>query len=135
MSSKDTSFAKKPRAIKCGDRFIDFEKPQIMGVLNLTPDSFYDGGKYNQEKQRAFRVEQMLKEGATIIDIGAVSTRPGAKIISVEEEIERIVWPLERLVKLFPEAFFFDRYLSFKSSEGMYRRRSAYHKRYFRGKL
>ncbi|MEJ2595011.1 MAG: dihydropteroate synthase, partial [bacterium] len=85
MSDKDTSFEEKQRAIHCNGRRITFERPRVMGVLNLTPDSFYDGGKYKQEKERAQRVEKMLKEGADIIDLGAVSTRPGAKPIPVDE--------------------------------------------------
>ena len=106
MSDKDTFFGTKARSINCKDSSIDFSRPKIMGVLNLTPDSFYDGGKYYQEKQRAVRVENMLKEGADIIDIGAVSTRPGANMLSLDEELNRIIWPLERLVKLFPDAVF-----------------------------
>jgi len=106
MSDKDTSFAKKTRLINCRGKQLNFEKPKVMGVLNLTPDSFYDGGKYHQEKIRARHVEKMLKEGAYVIDLGAVSTRPGSAAISEEEELERIIWPLERLVKLFPEAIF-----------------------------
>ena len=106
MSDKDTFFGIKARAINCKGRLIDFNRPKIMGVLNLTPDSFYDGGKYHQEKLRAERVENMLKEGADIIDIGAVSTRPGADMLSLDEELNRIIWPLERLVKLFPKAIF-----------------------------
>jgi len=106
MSDKDTFFGTKARLINCKGSPIDFSRPKIMGVLNLTPDSFYDGGKYHQEKQRAVRVENMLKEGADIIDIGAVSTRPGANMLSLDEELNRIIWPLERLVKLFPDAVF-----------------------------
>lgn len=106
MSDKDTSFDKKTRAINCRETLLNFDKPKVMGVLNLTPDSFYDGGKYHQEKERAKQVEKMLKEGAEIIDLGAVSSRPGAETVTADEELERIIWPLERLVKLFPEAIF-----------------------------
>lgn len=106
MSDKDTSFDTKAKQIRCGEKVLDFIKPKVMGVLNLTPDSFYDGGKFHQEKDRATRVYKMLKDGADIIDIGAVSSRPGAKIISVEEELNRIIWPLQRLVKEFPDAIF-----------------------------
>ncbi len=106
MSDKDTFFEEKQRVIRCNGRRITFDRPRVMGVLNLTPDSFYDGGKYKQEKERARRVEKMLKEGADIIDLGAVSTRPGAKPIAVDEELERIIWPLQRLVSTFPDAIF-----------------------------
>ena len=106
MRAKDTVFAKKVKTIQMGDIMMDFNTPKVMGVLNLTPDSFYDGGKYHQEKERAMQVEKMLKEGASIIDLGAVSTRPGATSISLEDELERMIWPLERLVKTFPRAIF-----------------------------
>ena len=131
MSDKDTSFDKKTRSITCGGKVLDFSEPRIMGVLNLTPDSFYDGGKYHQEHQRAQRVEQMLKEGASIIDIGAVSTRPGSKAVSLEEEIERLVWPLQRLVKTFPEAIFsVDTYRSTVARECVLSG-AQHHQRYF----
>ncbi len=106
MRAKDTVFGKKIKTIQVGDITMDFNTPKVMGVLNLTPDSFYDGGKYHQEKEHTKQVEKMLKEGASIIDLGAVSTRPGAKVIDVEDELERIIWPLERLVKTFPDAIF-----------------------------
>lgn len=106
MSDKDTSFGTKTRSVNCHGKVLDFEIPKVMGVLNLTPDSFYDGGKYHQEMERARKVEQMLKDGADIIDLGAVSTRPGAKTITLDEELNRIIWPLERLVNLFPDAIF-----------------------------
>lgn len=85
---------------------IDFSASKIMGILNLTPDSFYDGGKFQQEKLIKEQVGKMLKEGADIIDLGAVSTRPGAEIIDEEEELRRISWPLQRLVNEFPETIF-----------------------------
>jgi len=106
MSTKDTVFDNKTKAIRCGDITMDFNKPKVMGVLNLSPDSFYDGGKYHQEKERARQVEKMLKESADIIDLGAVSSRPGAADIGLEEEVERLIWPLQRLVKTFPDAIF-----------------------------
>lgn len=106
MSTKDTVFDNKTKAIRCGDITLDFNKPKVMGVLNLTPDSFYDGGKYHQEKERVEQVERMLHNGADIIDLGAISSRPGATDISLEDELERIIWPLQRLVKLFPKAIF-----------------------------
>lgn len=106
MSAKDKDFGNKIKPFRIGDIIMDFNTPQVMGVLNLTPDSFYDGGKYKQEKDRMNRVESMLREGVSIIDIGAMSSRPGAKEISEEEELERIIWPLERLINAFPEALF-----------------------------
>ncbi|ANW97500.1 dihydropteroate synthase [Wenyingzhuangia fucanilytica] len=73
-----------------------------MGILNITPDSFFDGGKYKDEKAILLQVEKMLQDGATFIDVGAYSSRPGAKHISEEEEINRIVPVVELLVSKFP---------------------------------
>lgn len=106
MSTKDTSFSKNPKSIHCGSKILDFTKPRIMGVLNLTPDSFFDGGKFNQEKHWIEQTAKMLKEGADIIDLGAVSTRPGAKLIGVDDELDRIIEPLEILIGEFPETIF-----------------------------
>ncbi len=74
-----------------------------MGILNLTPDSFYDGGKYKSERSILLQVEKMLDEGATFIDIGAYSSRPGAKDLSENEELNRITQTLELLIKNFPD--------------------------------
>lgn len=74
-----------------------------MGILNLTPDSFYDGGKYKTDKDIFLQIEKMLSEGATFIDIGAYSSRPGAKHISEKEELARISAVLEIIIKKFPE--------------------------------
>jgi dihydropteroate synthase len=106
MSNKDTPFKKKIRPVRCGNKIIDFSTPKIMGILNLTPDSFYDGGRYQQERMWTEQAGKMLQEGADIIDIGAVSTRPGAKMITEDEELERILPPLQKLVSEFPEAVF-----------------------------
>lgn len=78
--------------------------PKIMGILNLTPDSFYDGGRYNNIDLILNHTHKMLLEGADIIDIGAMSTRPGAEIISEEEELERLIEPINQITKNFPEA-------------------------------
>ena len=74
-----------------------------MGILNLTPDSFYDGGKFDKAERWAERCEQMLEQGAAIIDIGAFSSRPGAKMISLEEEKQRLIPALKFIAKKFPE--------------------------------
>ena len=74
-----------------------------MGILNITPDSFYDGGKYKNEADILFQTEKMLNEGATFIDVGAYSSRPGAAHISEKEELKRILPVIELLVKYFPE--------------------------------
>ena len=74
-----------------------------MGILNLTPDSFYDGGSYKNEKDVLLKVEKMLTDGATFVDVGAYSSRPGADDITVEVELARILPIIELLVKEFPE--------------------------------
>ncbi|MCD4727285.1 MAG: dihydropteroate synthase [Pirellulales bacterium] len=88
--------------LKCGTKTIDLSKPLIMGILNLTPDSFYDGGKYNSEKDILCQTEKMINEGAAIIDIGAVSTRPGAEDISEKEEIKKLTPVIKSLKNHFP---------------------------------
>jgi dihydropteroate synthase len=90
--------------INCRGTLMDLSEPKIMGILNLTPDSFYDGGKFTQEKRILKRVEQMLSEGSDIIDIGGQSTRPGARFVSDKTEIKRVL-PFVRLISSrFPEA-------------------------------
>lgn len=79
------------------------ESPVVMGILNLTTDSFFDGGSYLTEEKWILRTNEMLEQGAAIIDIGALSTRPGALEISEQEEIERLINPIKTLVKQFPE--------------------------------
>jgi dihydropteroate synthase len=87
--------------INCKGNLIDFNTPKIMGILNVTPDSFYDGGKYNSEKNILDQVEKMLKDGAAFIDVGAYSSRPGAEHISLEEEKNRLLPVLNLLNKQF----------------------------------
>ena len=82
--AQDTVFSQKIKQI-----FDQSAKPVIMGILNVTPDSFFDGGRYTEEKQWLAHTAQMLAEGADIIDIGACSTRPGAAVVTEEEELER----------------------------------------------
>lgn len=89
--------------INCLGKLIDFSIPKVMGILNITPDSFFDGGKYKNEKDILLQTEKMLHDGATFIDVGAYSSRPGAKHISEEEELKRIVPVIHLLVKHFPE--------------------------------
>ncbi len=88
--------------INCKGKLVDLSKPKVMGVLNLTPDSFYDGGKYKDESEIQKQVEKMLFEGATFIDIGAYSSRPGATAISVEEELQRITRIVQLILKEIP---------------------------------
>ena len=89
--------------INCKGQLLDLTTPKVMGILNLTPDSFYDGGKYSTPKTVLEQTERMLKEGATFIDVGAYSSRPDAQHITEEEELSRIVPIIELLIKEFPE--------------------------------
>jgi dihydropteroate synthase len=89
--------------INCNGKLIDVSSPKIMGILNHTPDSFFDGGKYKTEKEMLLRTEKMLLEGADFIDVGAYSSRPSAAFVTEEQEIERLVFVLEILAKHFPE--------------------------------
>jgi dihydropteroate synthase len=89
--------------INCKGQLIDLSTPKVMGILNVTPNSFFDGGKYNNETELLLRVEKMLTEGATFIDVGAYSSKPNAEFVSEEEEISRIVPVVNLLQKHFPE--------------------------------
>lgn len=80
----------------CG-RDLDLSQPRIMGILNITPDSFSDGSHFNQLDKALFRAEQMVAEGADIIDVGGESTRPGAAYVSEQEELDRVVPIIEQL--------------------------------------
>ncbi|GHN00288.1 dihydropteroate synthase [Cytophagales bacterium WSM2-2] len=83
-------------------RLIDLSQPRIMGILNVTPDSFYDGKKYAADGSQLKQVEKMLSEGADFIDVGGYSTRPGAVEISVEEELKRVLPVIKSVVENFP---------------------------------
>ncbi len=89
--------------INCKGKLIDLSTPKVMGILNLTPDSFYDGGKYQNENEVIAQTKKMLHEGATFIDVGAYSSRPGAKHITEDEELARIVPIIKLLVSTFPD--------------------------------
>lgn len=90
--------------INCKGNLIDFSVPKIMGILNITPDSFYDGGRNKNERDYLTHAEKILKEGATFIDVGAYSSRPGATDISEEEELQRLLPVVELLKREFPAA-------------------------------
>lgn len=102
---KDTFFNKK-KTLRFKQEILVLEKPIVMGILNVTPDSFYDGGKYNSEKEIIENVEKMISEGATIIDVGAVSTRPDSIQITCEEEILRLKPVFLNLQKHFSNTWF-----------------------------
>lgn len=89
--------------INCKGQLIDLKTPKVMGVLNLTPDSFFDGGRHKNEKDILVHVEKMLMDGATFIDIGGYSSRPNAEHITAEEELKRILPIVHLILKEFPE--------------------------------
>lgn len=89
--------------LNCKGQLIDLSIPKVMGILNITPDSFYDGGTHKNEKDILNHVEKMLYEGATFIDIGAYSSRPNADHVNEEAELKRIVPIVELIIKAFPE--------------------------------
>ncbi|MDY6481918.1 dihydropteroate synthase [Acinetobacter faecalis] len=85
--------------LQCGNLSLDLSKPHVMGILNVTPDSFSDGGLHNGKDEAVARALQMIAEGATVIDVGGESTRPGASVVAVEEEIARVVPVVKELAK------------------------------------
>ncbi len=93
-----------PITIDCNSKLLDLSTPAIMGILNLTDDSFYDGGQHNSIKKALLQTEKMLDDGAKIIDIGAYSSRPMAKHISLNEEWRRLEKTLQIINKEFPQA-------------------------------
>ena len=88
--------------ISCKGKIIDLTTPKIMGVLNLTPDSFYDGGMYNSTDLALSQTEKMLRQGATFIDVGGASSKPGAIEISSDEELKRVLPVIEKIHLSFP---------------------------------
>jgi dihydropteroate synthase len=91
-------------SINCKGKLIDLSTPRVMGIINVTPDSFYDGGETTSEKEILKQAERMLFEGATFLDLGGYSSRPGATEVLVEEELNRVMPALEAILKEFPEA-------------------------------
>jgi dihydropteroate synthase len=89
--------------INCKGQLIDLSTPKVMGILNVTPNSFFDGGKYKNENEILSRVEKMLIDGATFIDLGAYSSKPSAEFVSEEEEILRLVPVVDLILKNFSE--------------------------------
>lgn len=96
-------FLKRKNFINLGGKLIDFSEPVVMGIINVTPDSFYNGGKLTDEKVLLSTVEKMVKEGVSFIDVGGVSTKPGAKLISTKIELERLLPAVHAIHKNFPE--------------------------------
>ena len=92
--------------LDCRGKLIDLNTPKILGILNLTPDSFYDGGKFNVKDKSLKQCEKMLNEGATFIDVGAISSKPGASDLNLDIEKKRLYPILEALIINFPDSLF-----------------------------
>lgn len=91
------------KTINCGGKLLDLLSPKVMGILNITPDSFFDGGKFSKEEQWLLQVEKMIHQGASIIDIGAVSTRPGSQEVDLEMELKRLIPAVKSVSTNFPD--------------------------------
>jgi dihydropteroate synthase len=103
ISHSAGKFLKRKNKIIVGSTEIDFTIPIVMGVVNVTPDSFYDGGKMLDEKVLLSSVERMVKEGVAILDFGGISTKPGALMVSTKIELERLLPAVHSIKKNFPE--------------------------------
>ncbi|TWJ02280.1 dihydropteroate synthase [Mucilaginibacter frigoritolerans] len=101
--TKDTFFRKKA-TLNAGGKLLDLSSPKVMGIINLTPDSFFAGSRKPSTEEALRQAEKMLNEGADFLDLGAYSSRPGAEDISVQEETDRLLPVVESIVKQFPEA-------------------------------
>ncbi len=101
-----------PYTLKVGDHTLTLNRTHIMGVLNVTPDSFYDGGKYNSLDAALFQIEKMVNEGADIIDIGGESTRPFSEKVNIEEELDRVMPIISKAVQRFDIPLSIDTYKS-----------------------
>src|SRR5258708_6357865 len=87
----------RPFSLQCADRSLDLSRPLVMGVLNVTPDSFSDGGRYSSVPAAVAHGVRMAEEGAALIDVGGESTRPGARLVGLEEELRRVIPVIEGL--------------------------------------
>jgi dihydropteroate synthase len=102
MKSKDTIFSKN-FSINCYGRLIELNGPKVMGILNLTPDSFYDGGRYNNKNGMIKQIDKIVLEGADFIDVGGFSSKPGSELPDSQIEIERLKPALEYIKSKYPE--------------------------------
>jgi len=105
MLGKSTAFSEN-QMFDCRGKLLDLREPKIMGILNLTQDSFYDGGRNLKDNHFIAKAEQLIQEGASIIDIGAASTKPGSLLIDVEEEWGILDKPMQTLRRQFPNHIF-----------------------------
>lgn len=105
MLGKSSTFSEN-RVLNCRGKLLDLNEPKIMGILNLTTDSFFDGGKNLKNDFFLQKAEEMIRQGASILDLGAASTKPGSRIIDAEEEWKILERPLRLLLKLYPQIIF-----------------------------
>jgi dihydropteroate synthase len=91
--------------LNCNGRLLTVDKPIVMGIINITEDSFYKGSRFNNLDAVLVQAEKMISEGAVILDIGGQSTRPGSTMLSTNEELQRVIKPIELIKKNFPEAY------------------------------
>ncbi|PTX22649.1 dihydropteroate synthase [Pontibacter mucosus] len=103
LEAKDTLFKKKS-TLNCRGKLLSLEVPLVMGILNLTPDSFFPGSRLSSAEEAVRKAAQMLADGADILDIGGYSTRPGAAEVTSQEEQDRILPAIEAILQNFPEA-------------------------------
>jgi len=103
ISQSTGKFLKHRNNIIIGNNSIDLTIPVVMGIVNVTPDSFFDGGKFTTETELLTQVEKMVNEGAAILDVGAVSTRPGSQMVSTKAELERLLPAVTAIRSHFPE--------------------------------
>lgn len=89
--------------INCKGTLIDLSTPKVMGIVNVTPDSFFDGGKLTNSNEIVSQVEKMLQDGATFIDLGGYSSKPGAEFVSEEDELNRVIPIVKLLIEKFPD--------------------------------
>ena len=92
------------QSINCKGKLIELDSPKVMGIMNITPDSFYDGGRLKNDRDILLHAEKLINEGATFIDLGGYSSRPNAKHISEKEELQRVIPVIETLIDKFPNA-------------------------------
>jgi dihydropteroate synthase len=104
VNTNSKNYFNKKSNIRYNGRLIDLTKPLVMGILNITPDSFYDGGRYHAVNDALAHAGVLLNQGADIIDIGACSTRPGSKLLSASEELKRLIPVLGQIRQQFPDA-------------------------------
>ena len=113
-------------SLNCKGRLIDLSTPRIMGIINVTPDSFYDGGKTTRTDEVLRQAETMLNEGATFLDIGGYSSRPGADDVALDEELRRVISGYRIIDHFVSRCVGICRYLSKQSCQGGNRSRGQH---------